>query len=302
MKRICEFCKKEYNWEEGQLNWKKDGTLGTNPGSISSKRFCCYACGKIYQSDLQKQTRIKKSIENPDYYKEMIEKVRLTSLQKYNNPTFNNVEKNKRTKKANYGNENYNNRKKVKQTCLQKYGTDNVFKVPEIKEKYKKTCLQKYGVTWFLKSDLHKSLYKNPEWEQNRQKTRNLTLKKHNSFNKSKQEDQIYDLLLQKYIKVERQYKSEIYPFSCDFYIPELNLYIEYQGTWEHGNKPYDKNDLECIDLLNKWNIKNKIRYKNAIKIYTISDPLKRQIAKENNLNWIEFFNMKEFEEWYNGI
>ena len=124
MKRICEFCKKEYDWEEGQPNWKKDGTLGTNPGSISSKRFCCYACGKIYQSDLQKQTRIKKSIENPNYYKEMIEKVRLTSLQKY----------------------------------------------------------------------------------------------------------------------------------------------------------------------------------KNAIKIYTISYPLKRQTAKENNLNWIEFFNMKEFEEWYNGI
>ena len=31
-------------------------------------------------------------------------------------------------------------------------------------------------------------------------------------------------------------------------------------------------------------------------------DPLKRKTAKENNLNWIEFFSMKEFENWYNNL
>ena len=59
--------------------------------------------------------------------------------------------------------------------------------------------------------------------------------KKNKTFGKSKSEDQIYQLLLQKFNKVERQYKSEQYPFACDFYIPSIDLYIEYQGFYTHG-------------------------------------------------------------------
>lgn len=300
MKRICEFCGKEYNWEEGQLNWTKDGILRNGSGTINSNRFCCYKCGKTYQSNLQKQTRLKRSIENPNYYKNMTKKVRETCLRLYNNPTFNNIKKSKETKKLLYNDENYNNRKKAKETCLEKYGNENPFQLKEIQQKVKKSCLEKYGTEWFLQSEKHKELYKNKDWEELRQKHRNITLKKNNSFNKSKPEEEIYQLLLQKFNQVERQYKSKLYPFNCDFYIPSLNLYIEYQGTWEHGNKPYNENDQECINLINIWNSRNKPRYRNAIKIYTQLDPLKRQNAKDNNLNWIEFFNMEEFMRWYN--
>ncbi len=126
------------------------------------------------------------------------------------------------------------------------------------------------------------------------------TKKKNNTFNTSKPEEDIYQLLLQKFNNVKRQYKSKKYPFNCDFYIPELDLYIEYQGFWHHGFKPYNLEDQECINLVNKWLIGNTKFYNKAIEIYTIKDPLKRKTAKENNLNWIEFFNMKEFMEWYN--
>lgn len=129
------------------------------------------------------------------------------------------------------------------------------------------------------------------------------TKTKNNSFNVSIPEEDIFILLKAKFKEVKRQYRSDSYPFACDFYIPEQDLYIEYQGIWTHGSKPYNELDQECINLVNRWKEKSGIQfYKNAIKVYTISDPLKRKTAKENSLNWIEFFNMKDFMEWYTQI
>ena len=99
-----------------------------------------------------------------------------------------------------------------------------------------------------------------------------------------------------------RQYKSEEYPFSCDFYIPEINLYIEFQGNWTHGKQPYDANDTRCQEKLEKWKSKNKKYYENAIYTWTDLDARKRKIAKENNLNWLEFFTLEEFDEWFVSI
>ena len=38
--------------------------------------------------------------------------------------------------------------------------------------------------------------------------------------------------------------------------------------------------------------------YDNAISTWTIRDVNKRKIAKENKLNWIEFFSILELNEW----
>ena len=38
--------------------------------------------------------------------------------------------------------------------------------------------------------------------------------------------------------------------------------------------------------------------YVNAIKIWTELDVKKRNWAKENNLNWIEFFTFEEVKVW----
>jgi len=45
----------------------------------------------------------------------------------------------------------------------------------------------------------------------------------------SQPEEDSYELLVDKfgYSEVIRQYRSEKYPFFCDFYIPCLDLYIE---------------------------------------------------------------------------
>lgn len=64
--------------------------------------------------------------------------------------------------------------------------------------------------------------------------------------------------------------------------------------------KPFNNKDEECISLLDKWKGKavNSKYYKNAIQVWTVSDPLKRETAKKNNLNYIEFWNLDEAKQW----
>ena len=209
-----------------------------------------------------------------------------------------------------------------KNTMLKRYGVEYNSQLPQIKksiskklhtreanDKRKRVFQEKYKTDNYFQSNEFKSL-RNTWVEENKQKEYK-TKKKNNSFNHSKCEMEILNKLKEKFNDVVYQYRSEKYPFNCDFYIPSLNLYIEYQGFWSHGKEPFDSNKIEHLEKIKKWQIKsqelnfkgeNKKLYSSAIFIWTISDPLKRKIAKENNLNWIEFFNLTEFYSWFNNI
>lgn len=198
---------------------------------------------------------------------------------------------------------------KIKLTWIKNYGVDNPSKSNEIKRKKENTCLKHFGVTNASYSKSFKSIWKDKNKVLTIKKKEYETKRKNNTFKISKQEDQIYHLLLNKFNQVKRQYKSEKYPFNCDFYIPELDMYIEYQGHWTHGKEPYNKTNKEHINIIKIWRNKAKennfkqIRknyYLNAIKIWTKLDPLKRKTALQNGLNWLEFFTMDEFYIWYN--
>lgn len=39
--------------------------------------------------------------------------------------------------------------------------------------------------------------------------------------------------------------------------------------------------------------------YLNFIQTWTVVDPKKRQYAKENKVNWKEFFTTEDFDEWF---
>ena len=51
-------------------------------------------------------------------------------------------------------------------------------------------------------------------------------------------------------------------------------------------------------DLVKIWKSKNTKYYDNAIQCWTIRDVNKRNIAKKNNLNYIEFWNLNELKTW----
>ena len=180
-------------------------------------------------------------------------------------------------------------KEKYKNTCIKKYGCNNPSKSNIIKEKKVKTYIEHYGVDNYFKSkeSIYKSHTNNCISKQIEKKRINHT------FNASKQEDELYLYIKEKFPNVKRQYKDrERYPYSCDFYIPDLDLFIEYQGTWTHGKHPYNEESEEDKNLLEKWKYKNTKYYINAIQTWTIRDVNKRNIAKRNNLNYVEFWSI----------
>lgn len=281
-----------------------------------------FSCQNKQVQQKRKQTNIEK-YGNPCCFSNnsIRQKIKTTILKKYGvDNVFKSEDIKQQIKEKNlekYGCEHFCNSKfynkdqamlKRDKTNLEKYGTKNPITLEEFENKRQQTCLKRYGVHNPIqtkqvqqKRKLHINDIINKTYE---------TKKKNKSFGKSATEDYIYVCLCEMFGEnnVERQYVSAVYPFPCDFYVRTENLYIEYQGWWSHGRMPFDSNNKTHIKTLNTWKersqdlTKTKKRnslYKEAIKTWTIKDPLKRKIAKENNLNWIEFFNKKQFEEWY---
>lgn len=93
-------------------------------------------------------------------------------------------------------------------------------------------------------------------------------------------------------------YNVEIKPkCNCDFYIPSLDLFIEFQGYYTHGKHPFNSNSKDDLKLIEQYKEKYDENCQ-AITIWTIKDPEKRRCAKEHNLNWKEFFTIDELKDW----
>ena len=282
---------------------------------------------KIKQTNLEKYG-VEFSMQNEDVKR----KTKETWMKKYGadipfkDPLIDS--KRKKTCMERYGVEysfqSENNKEKSKQTWIEKYGVDNPLKSDIIKEKVKQTNLEKYGVEYatqnieIRKKQLEtfnkkyggnapicdptikeKILSKMPESREKEYQTR----KKNGSFNISKPEKELLEYIKLYFPNVEYQYKNKKeYPFRCDFYIPELNLYIEYNGLWTHGGHQFDENNQEDIDKLNLWKSKNTKYYNVAIKVWTDLDVRKRTIAKNNNLNYKEFWNLNEAKQFIDSL
>ena len=257
-----------------------------------------------------KQTCLEKyGVENISQFFETKEKYKQTCLEKYNvdNPfklektkinshSKEAKEKQRKTCLEKYGVENSFQseevRQKYKENYKRKYGVENPFQNEIIKEKIKQTCLEKYGVDRAIKNPLISNKVIN-------------TRIKNNTWTTSKLEEKLYLYIKEKFPSVIRQYKDkERYPYFCDFYILELDLFLELNGTWTHGNHPYDMNSKEDNSILNIWKEKSKEHpmYLAAIKTWVVSDVNKRNKAKENHLNFKEVWNLDEGKEFINNL
>lgn len=170
---------------------------------------------------------------------------------------------------------------KLHQTNLKKYGVESVFQSDDVKEKRKKTYIEHYGFDSPMKNKEF-----NRMWFESK--------KKNNTCNTSKIETRLSEYLSQKSISFITQYTSDLYPYHCDFYLPDYDLYVEIQGTWTHGFHPFDKNSNEDKKKLNYWLSKSETSnfYKTAINVWCYSDVEKRETAKNNGLNYLEIFSI----------
>lgn len=219
-----------------------------------------------------------------------------TSLSRYGVKSYTQTQdytdKTKKTNLERYGAEYYTKTKefgeKVKYTNIERYGVEYPSQNKELQYKREQTCVERYGVKYVSQLQCVKNKVIDSK-------------RKNKTFNTSSSEMFIKSLLESLYDQVYYQYTSELYPFACDFYIPSEDIYIEYQGSWTHGHRPFDKSNEKCLEQLELW--KGKARtskyYQNAIEVWTKRDPMKRETAKKNNLNWIEFFTVDEFSNWF---
>lgn len=171
---------------------------------------------------------------------------------------------------------------KAKQTWNDKYGM-HPMQTENCKEKMKQTNQKRYGVDWVTQdTNTKRKIIKNA--------------------NKLLAEIECYNFLCTKYNIVKRQYKSEKYPFKCDLYIKDIDTYIELNLFFVHGKHAFNSNNIEDQQLLSKLQDKAKTSdfYKKYIKIWTETDPLKKQTAINNNLNYLVFYSKQDFYNYFN--
>ncbi|MBQ3415312.1 MAG: hypothetical protein IJH39_08230 [Clostridia bacterium] len=282
---ICKYCGNEVEYV-GKTN-------------LMFRKYCCNKC-KNNDANLVERNRTgclrKYGVDNISKLPEIKERKRQTHLKNYG--TLNN-----------FGLES------VKQTIFNKYGVDNISKLPEIKEKKKQTTLLHYNVETFLQHPIAREKRKTQESLNKEYETK----RKNNSFNKSKVEDNVYQLLVNKFgiDNVKRHYKTKEYPYDSDFYIISKNMYIDYNGFPSHMNHPFNINDMNDINLLNKLKEKESLKiemdkkngidrtynqYSNYIYTWTDLDVRKRNIAKENNINRIEIWKNDNLNDIINSF
>lgn len=118
-------------------------------------------------------------------------------------------------------------KQRMQENNMRKYGVKFTIQLESTKQKVKETNIQRYGENYLMK-------FSNKGQQTKRQ---------NGTFATSSVETTLYKKLC-KYFDSEniiKQYKSELYPFNCDFYIKSENLYIEIQGSWTHGSHPYNE-------------------------------------------------------------
>jgi hypothetical protein len=194
-------------------------------------------------------------------------------------------------------------RDKIRNTNLERIGVEMPFASQEVINKCKQTWINKYGVDNPRKAEEVKQKLNTPEiiakiWD---------TKRKHHTGCYSNPEEDYYQMLIETYGEddIIRNYsQDERYPFACDFYIKSKDLFVELNFTWTHGGHPYNSSLPEDIAQKENWTQKaeTSVYYQTAIKVWTESDPLKLQFARDNGLNYLRVYfkgtNQRDKEDY----
>lgn len=207
----------------------------------------------------------------------------------------------------------------MKQGMLEKYGVDNPFKLDEFQVAAAETRKEKYGTPNYTQSDDYKQSadaiqakiaetnlrfygvthpnklpfmrqHLSMLAKQNSPMVSNKiyeTKRQNGTFNTSSVEEHVKD-----FSGFESQYNKDArYPYLCDFYDRNRDLFIEVNASWTHGYHWYDvENDANTCK---KWNAKSKKSeyYANALDVFTKRDVEKRKCARVNNLNYVTLWD-----------
>ena len=238
------------------------------------------------------------------------EKIKQTCLKRYGVEYTGQIEeakeKSKKTCFEKYGSEYYIGSKdrleKTIEFSKQNYNVDWFTKSEEIKNKAKETMLRRYGVEYSMQIPKNKEYMSYLMSSYEMQERRYNTMKRNHTFNSSSTEEELFLYIKSRFPTVVRQYKDKNrYPYFCDFYIPELDYFIEFQGYYTHGKHPFDPNSNEDLQLIEYY----KKKYGEdcqSITIWSIKDVEKRDCAKRNYLNFKEVWSLEDGKNFVNEL
>ena len=238
------------------------------------------------------------------------EKIKQTCLKRYGVEYTGQIEeakeKSKKTCLEKYGSEYYIGSKdcleKTIEFSRQNYNVDWFTKSEEIKNKAKETMLRRYGVEYSMQIPKNKEYMSYLMSSYEMQERRYNTMKRNHTFNSSSTEEEFFLYIKSRFPTVVRQYKDKNrYPYFCDFYIPELDYFIELQGYYTHGKHPFDPNSNEDLQLIEYY----KKKYGEdcqPITIWSIKDVEKRDCAKRNHLNFKEVWSLEDGKNFVNDL
>lgn len=176
----------------------------------------------------------------------------------------------------------YDQRRK---TFLSKFGkSENPGGYEQVRSKFKATLKNKYGED-------------NPSRIRQFKDKAIETFQRYRDDNKLHQSSKIEKLLLDEFIKLfgesrikYQHFDIDRYPFNCDFYFPDTDIWIELNGWWHHGEHPYTASDQDQQTLIDA-EIKYPNQYESFRKVWTQSDPIKHDYALKNNLKYYCIYN-----------
>ena len=228
--------------------------------------------------------------------------------------------KKRETNLRNWGTENVYDSSLYQKKCMDEFGKPYVFFRDDVVESSNRTKMERYGTIYPSKTDAVKKKIKETtkknwgvgcmfELPEVRKKAAEALLANGKSGT-STPEKEIYDILKTLFDNVEyhRENKvDDVYKYSEDYYVPEYNLYIEYQGSQYHHGSAYlgSEEDIAEVERLNalaedrEHETGHKSQYSAMIYQWADLDVRKRELATENSdkFNYLEIYSYKNAED-----
>lgn len=253
----------------------------------------------IVRKKIKSAVTEKYGVENVFMNDQIKETIKETNTKKYGTPYPLQIKKVqhklKQTNLERYGVENtFSLIENVREGMISKYGVASALQHPECRAKLKETCLSRYGAEHPMKNPrIRKKLseiLRKPEVAEKRYKT----LKDKNKFSVSQGEKILYSFLLDIDSDTLYQQLHPVYKWNIDFYMPNFDIWVQYDGTYWHGKNFKENNDRHSPqikkimekDKKQKDSIPNLLRFweddvKKAIKDSTIKDFVLNKILEK---------------------
>ena len=304
----------KYHWLREDIQEKRNMTCLERYGTIYPTQVKDIM-DKVRQTTLERYGAecmfMTPKVYEHSHNEETIEKIRQTNKERYGciSPFGSDEVRQKisETNKERYGNEcmfdvpwvrekaySEESREKQRQTNRERYGFDTPLSSPEVRQKIMQTEMDLYGYPCHLMT---------PE---NRKKAFEK-MKENGLLQKSHKEDEVYEYICSLGYRVERHHMTDEFPFNADMYLPDYNLYIEYQGSHFHNTYSFmgTKDDFKVLQtyyeksqhLKEESGDADKLtQYDNMIYVWSDLDVRKRVFAQENNVRYFEIYKQPKIE------